>query len=40
MKEAAEIANLAGSRVVLKFGTAEISPQELLDAITRNDVDS
>ena len=36
MKEAAELANLAASRVVLKFGTAEISPQELLDAIKRN----
>jgi D-beta-D-heptose 7-phosphate kinase/D-beta-D-heptose 1-phosphate adenosyltransferase len=36
MKEAAEIANLAGSRVVLKFGTAEISPQELLEAVTAN----
>lgn len=36
MKEAAELANLAASRVVLKFGTAEISPQELLDAVTRN----
>lgn len=36
MKEAAELANLAGSRVVLKFGTAEISPQELLEAVARN----
>ncbi len=33
IKEAAELANLAGSRVVLKFGTAEISPEELLEAI-------
>jgi len=36
MKEAAELANLAASRVVLKFGTAEIAPQELLDAVKRN----
>jgi D-glycero-beta-D-manno-heptose-7-phosphate kinase len=33
MKEAAELANLAGSRVVLKFGTAEITPRELLAAV-------
>ncbi len=33
MKEAAELANLAGGRVVLKFGTAEITSQELLSAI-------
>jgi rfaE bifunctional protein kinase chain/domain len=33
MKEAAELANLAAGRVVLKFGTAEIMPQELLDAL-------
>ncbi len=33
MKEAAELANLAGGRVVLKFGTAQLSPQELLDAV-------
>ncbi|HUU15003.1 MAG TPA: PfkB family carbohydrate kinase [Terriglobia bacterium] len=36
MKEAAELANLAASRVVLKFGTAEISPRELLDAVAGN----
>ena len=36
MKEAAELANLAGSRVVLKFGTAEITARELLDAVTGN----
>ncbi|MBI1984230.1 MAG: bifunctional hydroxymethylpyrimidine kinase/phosphomethylpyrimidine kinase [Acidobacteria bacterium] len=36
MREAAELANLAGGRVVLKFGTAEISPRELLDAVTAN----
>ena len=34
--EAAELANLAGGRVVLKFGTAEITPRELLDALARN----
>jgi rfaE bifunctional protein kinase chain/domain len=33
MEDAAELANLAGSRVVLKFGTAEITPRELQDAI-------
>ena len=33
MEEAANLANLAGGRVVLKFGTAEITPGELLDAI-------
>ena len=36
MREAAELANLAAGRVVLKFGTAEISPQELLDSLTSN----
>ncbi len=36
MKEAAELANLAGSRVVLKFGTAEISPRELSSAVAGN----
>jgi D-beta-D-heptose 7-phosphate kinase/D-beta-D-heptose 1-phosphate adenosyltransferase len=36
MKEAAELANLAGGLVVLKFGTAEISPQELLEAAANN----
>jgi len=33
MEDAAELANLAGGRVVLKFGTAEIAARELLDAI-------
>lgn len=33
LQEAAELANLAGGRVVLKFGTAEITTQELLDAV-------
>ncbi len=33
VKEAAELANLAGGRVVLKFGTAEITPQELLEEV-------
>lgn len=33
LKEAAELANAAGGRVVLEFGTSEISPQELLDAL-------
>lgn len=36
MKEAAQLANLAGSRVVLKFGTAEILPRELLEALASN----
>jgi len=40
MKEAAQLANLAGSRVVLKFGTAEIAPQELLEAVAGNFKDS
>jgi rfaE bifunctional protein kinase chain/domain len=40
MKEAAQLANLAGSRVVLKFGTAEIAPQELLEAVAGNFRDS
>ena len=31
LREAAELANRAGGRVVLKFGTAEVLPQELLD---------
>ena len=35
-KEAAELANLAGGRVVLKFGTAGISPTELLEVIASN----
>ncbi|MGH9451740.1 MAG: bifunctional heptose 7-phosphate kinase/heptose 1-phosphate adenyltransferase [Terriglobia bacterium] len=34
MREAAEIANLAAGRVVLKFGTAGISREELLGAVT------
>jgi D-beta-D-heptose 7-phosphate kinase/D-beta-D-heptose 1-phosphate adenosyltransferase len=34
LKEAVELANAAGGRVVLKFGTAEISPDELLDTLT------
>jgi D-beta-D-heptose 7-phosphate kinase/D-beta-D-heptose 1-phosphate adenosyltransferase len=33
MKEAAELANLAGGLVVVKFGTAVPSPHELLQAI-------
>lgn len=36
MQEAAQLANLAAGRVVLKFGTAEISPRELLEAVTAN----
>jgi bifunctional ADP-heptose synthase (sugar kinase/adenylyltransferase) len=40
MQEAAQLANLAGSHVVLKFGTAEISAQELLEAVGRNFKDS
>jgi rfaE bifunctional protein kinase chain/domain len=36
MREAAELANLAGGRVVLKFGTAGISPKELLEVIASN----
>ena len=32
LREAAELANLAGGRVVLKFGTAELTANELLDA--------
>jgi D-beta-D-heptose 7-phosphate kinase/D-beta-D-heptose 1-phosphate adenosyltransferase len=36
MLEAAELANLAAGRVVLKFGTAGISPRELLAAISAN----
>lgn len=34
MAEAARLANIAAGRVVLKFGTAEINPQELASAIT------
>ncbi|HLY61782.1 MAG TPA: PfkB family carbohydrate kinase [Terriglobia bacterium] len=33
MQEAAQLANMAGGRVVLKFGTAEITPCELMEAI-------
>lgn len=33
MEDAARLANLAGGRVVLKFGTAQITPRELTDAI-------
>jgi D-beta-D-heptose 7-phosphate kinase/D-beta-D-heptose 1-phosphate adenosyltransferase len=33
MREAAELANLAASRVVLKFGTAQIAQEELLRAV-------
>jgi rfaE bifunctional protein kinase chain/domain len=33
LQEAGELANIAGGRVVLKFGTAEITPRELLDAL-------
>jgi rfaE bifunctional protein kinase chain/domain len=40
LREAAVLANLAGSRVVLKFGTAEISDQELLEALAGNLKDS
>lgn len=37
MREAAELANLAAGAVVLKFGTAEVTPQELLDATSSGD---
>ena len=33
MREASELANLAAGRVVLKFGTAGVSSQELLEAV-------
>ena len=36
LKEAAELANIAGGLVVLKFGTADVTSQELLDAVARN----
>ncbi len=36
MREAAELANLAAGRVVLKFGTAEISAAELREAASRS----
>jgi D-beta-D-heptose 7-phosphate kinase/D-beta-D-heptose 1-phosphate adenosyltransferase len=35
MEDAARLANLAGGRVVLKFGTAEITPGELTDSIAQ-----
>jgi bifunctional ADP-heptose synthase (sugar kinase/adenylyltransferase) len=34
LREAAELANLAAGRVVLKFGTALITQEELLAAIS------
>ncbi|MGE5325843.1 MAG: bifunctional heptose 7-phosphate kinase/heptose 1-phosphate adenyltransferase [Deltaproteobacteria bacterium] len=37
MQEAAWLANRAGGRVVLKFGTAEIQPAELLEALKADD---
>jgi rfaE bifunctional protein kinase chain/domain len=37
MHEAAWLANRAGGRVVLKFGTAEIQPAELLEALKADD---
>jgi len=36
IREAAELANLAASRVVLKFGTAQISHAELLRAVAQD----
>jgi rfaE bifunctional protein kinase chain/domain len=36
LREAAALANLAGGCVVLKFGTAQVSPQELLEAAAGN----
>ena len=33
LRESAELANLAGGRVVLKFGTAGITAKELLQAV-------
>lgn len=33
LEESAELANLAGGRVVLKFGTAEITARELVEAL-------
>jgi bifunctional ADP-heptose synthase (sugar kinase/adenylyltransferase) len=33
LRESAELANLAAGRVVLKFGTAGITAQELLRAV-------
>ncbi len=37
MREAAELANLAAGHVVLKFGTAEMTRQELLEALAGSD---
>ena len=37
MIDAARLANIAGGRVVLKFGTAEISAQELIRAVNDGD---
>lgn len=34
MREAAILANLAAGRVVLRFGTSEVTPQELLEALS------
>ena len=39
MSEAAELANLAAGQVVLKFGTSEVSQQELLKALTTSRLD-
>jgi len=36
MLDAARLANLAAGCVVLKFGTAEVSPEELLEAVQRS----
>ena len=36
MWEAAQLANLAAGRVVLKFGTAQILLQELLETVSAN----
>ena len=33
MEDAARLANIAAGRVVMRFGTSEVSPQELLAAI-------
>ena len=38
LREAALLANLAGGRVVLKFGTADVSLEELLDAVRVNTI--
>jgi D-beta-D-heptose 7-phosphate kinase/D-beta-D-heptose 1-phosphate adenosyltransferase len=40
MKEAAELANLAGGLVVLKFGTAGLSPRELLQGVASDSQES